>query len=270
MRDFVTTTTRQVCEQHGVRIAPEVLFGFPGPKDTLLEAPVSIRNGVYDVDFIGAYTYLGGRETFIRHVSSIGRFCSIASNVIAGQVEHPTDFISASPVLTGFDEFGDLSWFYDRNRVFVSKGISTLQASMSNRIEKIKIGNDVWIGEGAFIRRGVTLGDGAIVAARAVVTKDVPPYAIVGGTPARVLRYRFEPDVIAKLLALQWWNYGLTALAGVDFTDIGTALPAIEHNIASEAASPYNGTLVNLGADGEVEIGRYDPDRNEIVRQDRR
>jgi acetyltransferase-like isoleucine patch superfamily enzyme len=268
MREFVTETARKVGELQGVRIASEVSFGFPVPKDTMLEAPVSIRKGVYDVDFIGAYTYVGGRETLIRHVSSIGRFCSIASNVIAGQVEHPTDFLSASPVLTGFDEFGDLSAFYDANRASVEKGRHALHASMSNRLDKIRIGNDVWIGEGVYIRRGVTIGDGAIAAARAVVTKDVPPYAIVGGIPARVLRYRFEPDVIDKLLALQWWNYGLTALAGVDFTDIGTALPAIEHNIASEAASLYNGTLVNLGADGEVEIGRYDPDRNEIVRQD--
>lgn len=68
------------------------------------------------------------------------------------------------------------------------------------------IGNDVWIGAGAFISSGVRIGDGAVVGARAVVTKDVPPYAIVAGTPARIIRFRFEPEVIGDLLALAWWN----------------------------------------------------------------
>ena len=269
MQTHISAAARQVAETHRVRIAPEVLFGFPAPKDTLLEAPVSIRRGVYDIDFIGAYSYMGGRETFIRHVSSIGRFCSIASNVIAGQVEHPTDFLSSSPILTGFDEMGDLGWFYDQNRDAVGKAINALRSSMANRIEKIRIGNDVWIGECAFIRRGVTIGDGAIVAARAVVTKDVPPYAIVGGIPGKILRYRFDEPIVEKLLELQWWNYGLTALDGVDFTDIHEALPMIEHNITAGIAQPYEGTLVNMEANGETTIWRYDPEKNELVKRDR-
>lgn len=69
------------------------------------------------------------------------------------------------------------------------------------------IGNDVWIGYEALIMAGVHIGDGAVIGARAVVTKDVPPYAIVGGVPAREIRKRFAPDVIARLLELKWWDW---------------------------------------------------------------
>lgn len=71
----------------------------------------------------------------------------------------------------------------------------------------IIIGNDVWIGYEAVIMAGVHIGDGAVIAARAVVTKDVPPYTIVGGTPARKIRMRFEEETIAKLQQIQWWNW---------------------------------------------------------------
>ena len=71
----------------------------------------------------------------------------------------------------------------------------------------IVIGNDVWIGYEAVIMAGVTIGDGAIIGARAVVTKDVPPYTIVGGVPAREIRRRFSDDVIARLLELKWWDW---------------------------------------------------------------
>ncbi|WP_140538245.1 DapH/DapD/GlmU-related protein [Mesorhizobium sp. B1-1-8] len=71
----------------------------------------------------------------------------------------------------------------------------------------VTVGNDVWIGHGAIMLPGVAIGDGAVVGAGAVVTKDVPPYAIVVGSPAKVIRYRFSEDVVAKLLAIQWWQW---------------------------------------------------------------
>jgi acetyltransferase-like isoleucine patch superfamily enzyme len=265
MRTFPSAGAIALSQAHQVRIAPEASFGFPGPKETLIEAPASIRRGIFDMDFVGAYTFIGGRETFVRHVSSVGRFCSIASNVVTGQVEHPTDFLSASPVLTGFDEFGDLDPFYDANRPMVDKAVATLGSSMSNRLDKISIGNDVWIGEGVFIRRGVTIGDGAVVAARSVVTKNVPPYAIVAGIPAKLVRYRFEPEIVEELLRLRWWNYGLSALKGVDFTDVRTAVTTIDRNIASGVAQSYSGRIVNIGANGEATIWRYDRERAALV-----
>ncbi|MDB5705579.1 MAG: antibiotic acetyltransferase [Sphingomonas bacterium] len=265
MRHPISAAALELSQAHQVRIAPEVSFGFPAPKDTLLEGPASIRRGTYDMDFVGAYTFMGGRETFIRHVSSVGRFCSIASNLVCGQVEHPTDFLSASPVLTGFDEFGDLGEFYRENRPMVDKAVAALGASMANRVDRIGIGNDVWIGEGAFIRRGVTIGDGAVVAARSVVTRDVPPYAIVGGIPAKIIRFRFEPAIIDALLQLQWWNYGLSAITGADFSDVRQAITVIERNIVSGVAQPYDGPLVRIGANGEASVWRFDRAKNELV-----
>ena len=76
--------------------------------------------------------------------------------------------------------------------------------------KNVSIQNDVWIGAGALLMDGVTIGNGAIVAARSVVTKDVPPYAIVGGTPAKLIRYRFDEDEIEFLEELQWWNKDLS------------------------------------------------------------
>ena len=77
----------------------------------------------------------------------------------------------------------------------------------------ITIGNDVWIGYEAVILSGVTIGDGAIIGTRAVVTKDVPPYAIVGGSPAKVLKKRFSDDIIEKLLKIKWWNWPVEKIA---------------------------------------------------------
>ena len=119
----------------------------------------------------------------------IGKFCSIAPDVrifLAG--EHRTDTVSTYP----FDHM-----FLDGEklpRVSASKG-------------PVVIGNDVWIGDGALILSGIEIGDGAVVAARAVVTRNIPPYSIVGGVPADLIRMRFEPAVIAALRRISWWNW---------------------------------------------------------------
>lgn len=119
----------------------------------------------------------------------VGNYCSIANDVMAGLGQHPTGYLST-------------------NSIFYKAGIS---ADFAREIDfeeerRITIGNDVWIGNGAVIMDGVTIGNGAIIASRAVVTKDIPPYAVVGGVPAKVIKYRFAPDIIAALEASQWWN----------------------------------------------------------------
>ncbi len=265
MAEPLSAITIKSCVAHGVEIAPDAVLGFARQNGTLLESPVNIRRGTYDIDFVGAYSYMGGRATFMRHIASVGRFCSIASNIITGQVEHPTDFLSASPIFTGAKVVGDLSAFYEANRAMVDKATAALRISMANRTEKIQIGNDVWLGEGVFIRRGVTIGDGAVIAARSVVTNHVPPYAIVGGVPAKIIRFRFPHDVIDELLRLQWWNYGLSALEGVDFTDIDQAITVIDRNITTGKAQPYSAPLVNVGTDGQATVWRYDTAKAELV-----
>jgi len=122
----------------------------------------------------------------------IGKFCMIASDVtfIMNGANHLHDSISTFP----FAIFGKDWSSAMEGKTYPSKGNTT-------------IGNDVWIGYGATIMPGVTVGDGAIIATKSVVTKDVEPYAIVGGNPAQMIRKRFSEDFIAELLALSWWNW---------------------------------------------------------------
>ncbi|WP_017014015.1 CatB-related O-acetyltransferase, partial [Enterovibrio norvegicus] len=114
------------------------------------------------------------------------------------------------------------------------------------KYQPVEIGNDVWIGEGVFISPGVKVGDGAVIAARSVVTKNVDPYMIVGGVPAKVIRPRFNKEQIDKLCALQWWKYGLSALIGADFTNIDLTIKVIEKNIENGQAIIYNPKVITL------------------------
>lgn len=125
---------------------------------------------------------------------TIGKFCSIASGVrfLFNSANHSMTSLSTYPFPIFFEE-----WDQDPQKVthaWENKG-------------DITIGNDVWIGYQAVVLAGVTIGDGAIIGARAVVTKDVLPYTIVGGIPARPIRRRFSDDTIAKLQKLQWWDW---------------------------------------------------------------
>lgn len=129
----------------------------------------------------------------------IGRFCAIASGVrfIMNGANHKLSGLSTYP----FQIFGN-GW---------EKVMPTL-AELPIKGDTV-IGNDVWIGYEALIMPGVQVGDGAIITTRAVVTSDVPPYAIVGGNPARVIRQRFDPDTVARLQALAWWNWPATEIS---------------------------------------------------------
>ena len=124
----------------------------------------------------------------------IGKFCSIAcgAKFLFNSANHAFRSLSNYTFPLFFEE-----WGLNKKNV----------ASAWDNKGDIIIGNDVWIGYEAVIMAGVHIGDGAVIAARAVVTKDVPPYTIVGGTPARKIRMRFEEETIAKLQQIQWWNW---------------------------------------------------------------
>ena len=130
----------------------------------------------------------------------IGRFCSIGNHVHIVRGQHPSrDWVSTSPCFfstrkqsgftyAGQQRFEEFKWIDEKKKICV------------------EIGNDVWIGDHALIMEGVHIGDGAIIAAGAVVVKDVPPYAIVGGNPAKLIRYRFSEEDIDYLKELKWWD----------------------------------------------------------------
>lgn len=143
-----------------------------------------------DYSIIDDYTYISPHARVIH--ANIGKYCSIAGDTCIGMAQHPLHFISTSPI-----------FFSPRN----GTGKRWVQHNMGfNEYKQVNIGNDVWIGSRAMVMGGVTIGDGAVIAAGAVVTKDVPPYAVVGGVPAKIIRYRFDEHVIAKLTAMKWWN----------------------------------------------------------------
>ena len=130
----------------------------------------------------------------------IGRFCSIAcgARFLFNSANHTLASLSTYPFPIFFEQWG--------------LDVKNVAAAWDNKGD-IVIGNDVWIGYEAVINAGVTIGDGAIIATRAVVTRDVPPYTIVGGTPARPIRKRFSDEVISKLLELKWWDWPTEKIA---------------------------------------------------------
>ena len=150
------------------------------------------RRRKYD---IGEYSYICKNTKVIN--AKIEKFCSIADEVIIGVGNHPLHCLSTSP------------FQYSRNKITQMGNIlvneENLIKSVSGKNTLIK--NDVWIGTRAIVLKGVTVNDGAVIGAGSIVTKDVPPYAVVAGVPAKVIKYRFEPHIIDKLLELKWWDY---------------------------------------------------------------
>ena len=139
---------------------------------------------------VGRYSYVGARSWVIH--SEIGHFCSIANDVHIGLAKHTLNYLSTSLIFTEKKNGTGHSW--------ISKSCFVPS-------ERTIIGNDVWIGYRAMIKGGIKVGDGAIIGAGSMVTKNVPPYAIFAGVPAKIIRYRFSQDIIKELEQLKWWNW---------------------------------------------------------------
>ena len=139
---------------------------------------------------IGKYSYIGPGTRVIN--SSIGSFCSISWNCQIGLASHSLTHISTSPIFFETKNGTGQKWL-DQNYVNIE-------------LPRTHVGNDVWIGSGAIILQGLTIGDGAIVGAGAIVTKDVAPYSIVAGNPARLIRRRFKDDLCDLLISSKWWD----------------------------------------------------------------
>ncbi|WP_290739052.1 CatB-related O-acetyltransferase [Amaricoccus sp.] len=205
-----------------------------------IEWPTSIISTVPHGAFIdvGAFCNLSGGTI---NNARFGRYCSVASGVTVGPHEHPTDWLTTSrtayfPQVNGWD---DLVAPANRGRIKAGR------RPFAGSCPVTTFGPDVWIGQGAFIKAGVTIGAGAIIGARATVLRDVPPYAIVVGTPGRVLRLRFPEAVVERLLALEWWRFSIYDLFEAPFDAIETTLDVIEARVASGDVTPWQGRVVS-------------------------
>lgn len=201
-------------------------------KDVSLQVEESARFN--RVDFhcrnleIGAYSYMHSGELYM--VSKIGRYCSIAERVIIGvdPVGHPLDWLSSHPFQ-------------------YTKKHSPIDPSLTYESEwqDVEIGNDVWIGQEAMIMKGVKIGNGAIIGARSIVTQNVPEYAIAVGIPAKVIKYRFSGDVIAKLKDYPWWRLSPADLNKILFDDIFAAIEQLAE-VASWDNKAFNEISVSI------------------------
>lgn len=165
---------------------------------------------IYKGCHIGRYTY--GYENLLESyplAESIGRYCSI-NGTARIMNNHSLDCVTTHPFLD-YPFYMDWDAYLERKKLLDKYGKhrnnNGFEGSPIRENESVVIGNDVWIGANVIILPGVTIGDGAVLAAGAIVTKDVLPYSIVGGNPAREIRKRFEDDTIKKLLRIKWWEW---------------------------------------------------------------
>lgn len=170
---------------------------------------VAVLGGaILDKVNIADFSYISN-DSIISNVE-IGKFCSISSNVQIGLGPHPSRvFVSTYPAFYSDENLG-CPMAFRNDKIF------------DDSVPQTVLGNDVWIGANVIIPGGIHIGTGAIVAAGAVVAKDVPPYAVVGGNPARIIRYRFSEEQIKSLMESEWWNWPIEKIRQRvgDFSDI--------------------------------------------------
>ena len=183
----------------------------------------------------GAFSYC--RSANMPHDFQLGRYCSVGPSAMLGYQEHPIDRVSTHPFTThahmarmARDEFG--------TKIRQQPHVFSAPAP--------EIGSDVWIGAQSILKRGIKIGHGAVIATRAFVAKDVPPYAVVGGLPARVIKYRFDETTIERLLTLQWWDYNFADFADLDTANVPDFISALEDRISSGGISPMDNEPIAL------------------------
>jgi len=169
------------------------------------EPPITLQDCVIvGPTYIGRHSYVSD-FTHVAQQTTIGRYCSIGNSCTIGAQPHPLAWMSSHP----FQYLG-----------LAGADISTRPWPWTST----RLGNDVWIGSNVVVLGGVIIGDGAAVGAGAVVTQNVPPYGVVVGNPARLLKSRFDKETVTELLVLKWWDLPAVEIRGLPFDDITECL----------------------------------------------
>jgi acetyltransferase-like isoleucine patch superfamily enzyme len=195
------------------------------PADCTFEPPCSIKwMGVhYSLD-IGAFSYAVNGYYFN---VAIGRYASIGESVQIGRGSHPTTWLSTSPAFY-IEKIFNVGTEFENGEVYQAFSPVLGEGVQPTSAAPVTIENDVYIGHGAFILPGVTVHTGAIVAACAVVVKDVPPYAVVAGNPAVVKKMRIPENLVEPLLATEWWRFAPWQLKGLNLWEPDRAIGVLE------------------------------------------
>ncbi|CAK0751961.1 CatB-related O-acetyltransferase [uncultured Gammaproteobacteria bacterium] len=197
---------------------------------TTLNGPLYLNRHTQLGPNVTAGKYLGmNADCFIAR-ATIGAYCSIGARTSINPFNHPTSWLSTHEFQYHANSY---NWVEEWN------DFARLERT-PDMFEATTIGNDVWMGHNVNVMPGVKVGDGAVIGAGSVVTRDVPPFAIVAGVPAVVKKYRFSAEIIERLLAVRWWDLDLGALSGLDFRDPPGCLSRLEDIRAALQADDGN------------------------------
>jgi chloramphenicol O-acetyltransferase type B len=212
--------------------------------DVILEPPCSLKWMATESQVaLGAFSYaVSGFYSAVK----IGRYVSIGEQVQVGRSNHAMTWASTSPFFYLREKLFSVGDKFESSENYHSYKAPDRKVGPATAFKPIVIGNDVWIGHGAFIRPGVTIGDGAIIGAMSMVVKDVPPYAVVAGNPATIRRIRLPPTVVAGLLKSEWWRFAPWQLTEVDFTSPERMIDQIVEIAA--VTEPYQPEKFSIGA----------------------
>ena len=215
------------------------------PQNTILEAPSSLKWTQYEHSIhLGAFSYQVSGYCF---AARIGRYCSFGEDIQIGRQDHPLTWASTSPAFYLHDNLFSLKGGFEGAEEYHSYRFQN--GAPPTKVQITNIGNDVWIGHGAMIKAGVTIGDGAIVAANAVVAKDVPPYAVVAGNPAVIKKFRLPPLLISPFLRSKWWRYAPWQLTHLSAAKPDQFVQGVMKMIADDVA-PFAPTVFDLTKEG--------------------
>ena len=198
--------------------------------DTKIRIHRSLKLEPYTAFLQGNHLWSMGSFSYSHSVlpitTQMGRYCSIAKGVSVLGIRHPLEWATTSS--STYDPNFSIFQSFLEDQKLDSKDFKVRQLPQQQPEQGLIIGHDVWIGANCVLKRNLNIDTGAVIAANSVVVKDVPPYAIVGGNPAKVLRYRFSTDQISKLLQSQWWQYHFVDIQNLDIENIDDFLEQIK------------------------------------------